>query len=156
MALAFLKRQEMYSLKRLINAICQYRKCKLTYFQDICRYIPAHRFVALKIFDNLLHIIYRIRLKWKFTSNIKFFRIFLMLGCLRKLSKMLSIPSPFVYHRRTLILEQTSFHLLKFSYSTKDQKCRLNILATSLFLKTISSFSFNIMSVSALLCLFEK
>ena len=37
----------------------------------ICRYIPADRFAALQIFDNLLHIIYRNRLIRKFTINIK-------------------------------------------------------------------------------------
>ena len=57
--------------KRFINAIGQYRKCKITFFQDICRQHIADRFVAPKIFDNLLHIIYRNRLKRKFTSNIK-------------------------------------------------------------------------------------
>ena len=57
--------------KRFIYAIGQYRKCKITFFQDICWYIPADRFVTLKVFDNLLYIIYRNRLKRKFTSNIK-------------------------------------------------------------------------------------
>ena len=59
------------SFKRFINAIDQYRKYKLTFFQDICQCIPVDRFVARKIFDNLFHIIYRNRLKRKFTSNIK-------------------------------------------------------------------------------------
>ena len=49
------------NFKRFINAIGQYRKCKLTFFQDIFRYIPADRFVALKLLDNLIHIIYRTR-----------------------------------------------------------------------------------------------
>ena len=35
--------------------------------------IPAKRSVALKIFDNWFHIIYKYRLKRKFTSKIKIF-----------------------------------------------------------------------------------
>ena len=71
--------------------LLQYRKCKLTFFQDICRYIPTHRYVALKIFDNLLHIIYRNRLEKKIVI-LKFCLIVLMLG-LTNLIKMLAIPS---------------------------------------------------------------
>ena len=40
-------------------------------FQDIYQYIPTDRFAALKIFDNLLHIIHKSMFKQKFSSNIK-------------------------------------------------------------------------------------
>ena len=67
---------------------------------------------------------------------------------------MLSIPSSLVYDGGTL--EEPSVHICRSSDSTVDPEYSLNVLAISLFLKIISPFSFNIMSVSALLCLFEK
>ena len=59
------------SLKRFINPIDQHREWKLTFLQNICWDVPVDRFLALTIIDNLLHIIYKNRLKQKFTGNIK-------------------------------------------------------------------------------------
>ena len=47
-------------------------------------------------------------------------------------------------------------HICRSNNSIIDPRYSLNISAISLFLKSISPFSFNIMPVSALLCLFEK
>ena len=57
--------------KRFIDAIGQCREGKIAFFQDICWNIPTDRFVTLQVFNNLFHIIYRNRLKRKFTCNIK-------------------------------------------------------------------------------------
>ena len=62
--------------KRFIDAIGQFRKRKITFFQDLSWYIPANRFATLKIFYNLLYIIYKNRLKRRFISNIK-----IIFGC---------------------------------------------------------------------------
>ena len=43
---------------------------ELTFYHNICWYIPADRFVAVKIFDSLLHIVHKNRLKQTFTGNI--------------------------------------------------------------------------------------
>ena len=51
---------------------------------------------------------------------------------------------------------ETSVHICRSSDSTMDPKYSLNVLAISLFLKTISLFSFNVTSVSALPYLLEK
>ena len=67
---------------------------------------------------------------------------------------MLSILLPLAHDGGTL--EELSVHMCRSSDSTIDPKYSLNVLAISLFLKIISAFSRNIMSVSALLCLFEK
>ena len=67
---------------------------------------------------------------------------------------MLSISSSLVYDGGTL--QELSAHTCRSSDSAIDPKYSLNVLAISLFLKIISPFSCNIMSVSALLCLFEK
>ena len=67
---------------------------------------------------------------------------------------MLSISSSLVYDGGTL--EELSVHMCRSSDSTIDSKYSLNVLAISLFSKIISPFSCNIMSVSALLCLFEN
>ena len=53
-------------------------------------------------------------------------------------------------------LEEPSVHICRSIDSTMDLKYSLNVLAISLFLKIISSFLFNTMSVSALLCLFKN
>ena len=66
---------------------------------------------------------------------------------------MLSISSSLVYDGRALI--EPSVHVCRSSDSNMDPKYLLNVLAISLFLKIISPFYFNIMSVSALLYLFE-
>ena len=115
-------------------------------FQDIYQYIPAGRFVTLKTFDNLLHIICRNMLKQKFNSNINFFLVLSMLGWY--------IPPSLVYDRRTL--QEPSVHICRSSHSTMDPKYSLNVLVISLFLRMLSTFSFNIMFVYALLCLFEN
>ena len=67
---------------------------------------------------------------------------------------MLSIPSSLVYHEETL--EEPSVHICRSSDSTTGPRYSLNVLVISLFLKIISPFPYNIMSVSGLLCLFEK
>ena len=67
---------------------------------------------------------------------------------------MLSIPSSLVYDGGTL--EEPSVHMCTSSDSTMDPKYSLNVSAISLFVEIISPFPFNIMSVSALLCLFEN
>ena len=67
---------------------------------------------------------------------------------------MLSILLSLVHDGGTS--EELSVHMCRSSDSTIDPKYSLNVLAISLFLKIISAFSRNIMSVSALLCLFEK
>ena len=85
---------------------------------------------------------------------LKFCLIVLMLGWLTNLIKMLSISSLLVYDGGTL--EELSVYMCRSSESTIDPKYSLNVLAISLFLKIISAFSCNIMSVSALLYLFEK
>ena len=64
------------------------------------------------------------------------------------------IPPSLVYDRRTL--QQPSVHICRSSHSTMDPKDSLNILVISLSLRMLSTFSFNIMSVYALLCLFEN
>ena len=62
---------------------------------------------------------------------------------------MLFIPSSLVYDGG--MLEKPLVHTCRYSDSSMDRKYSLNVLAVSLFLKIISPFSFNIMSVSALL-----
>ena len=76
----------------------------------------------------------------------KFCLIDLMLGWF--------IPPLLVYDRR--MLEEPSVHICRSSHSTMDPKYSLNVLGISLFFKMLSSFSFNIMWVYALLCLFEN
>ena len=85
---------------------------------------------------------------------LKFCLIVLILGWLTNLIKMLSVPSSLVYDGGTL--EELSVHIYRSTDSTMDPKYSWNVLAISLSLKIISSFLFTIMSVSALLCLFEK
>ena len=54
------------------------------------------------------------------------------------------------------MLEEPLVQICRSSHSTMDPKYSLNVLVISLFLKMLSSFSFNTMSVYALLCLFEN
>ena len=54
------------------------------------------------------------------------------------------------------MLEEPLVQICRSSHSTMDPKYSLNVLVISLFLKMLSSFSFNIMSVHALPCLFEN
>ena len=77
---------------------------------------------------------------------LKFCLIVLMLGWF--------IPPSLVYDRR--MLEEPSVHICRSSHSTMDPKYSLNVLVISLFLKMLSSFSFNTMFVYALLCLSEN
>ena len=64
------------------------------------------------------------------------------------------IPPSLVYDRRTV--QEPSVHICRPSHSAMDPKYSLNVLVISLFLRMLSTFSFNIMSVYALLCLFEN
>ena len=60
---------------------------ELTFYQDVCWYIPADRFVAVKIFDSLLHIVHKNRLKQTFTGNIKFLSACLSAGMIYKFNE---------------------------------------------------------------------
>ena len=54
------------------------------------------------------------------------------------------------------MLEEPSVHICRSSHSTMNPKYSLNVLVIPLFLKMLSSFSFNTMFVYALLCLSEN